>query len=110
MMKCDCYDKKEVYRFDPNNFNHRQTETVGVCNGTRERDECSCNGDQSKCNFYPEKRKKAVESKTKVKVIVKKSDSQFVLNKLCFYRDHAMKNGTVNIPYSEIKRMIGALK
>lgn len=28
-----------------------------VCYGTRECEECSCNGDKSKCNFYPEKRK-----------------------------------------------------
>ena len=29
----------------------------GTCWGTRECEECSCNGDESKCNFYPEKRK-----------------------------------------------------
>lgn len=28
-----------------------------VCYGTKEREECSCDGDVSKCNFYPEKRK-----------------------------------------------------
>ena len=28
-----------------------------VCYGTKEREECDCNGDESKCNFYPEKRK-----------------------------------------------------
>ena len=28
-----------------------------VCYGTKEREECDCNGDISKCNFYPEKRK-----------------------------------------------------
>ena len=28
-----------------------------ICNGTREREECSCDGDESKCNFYPDKRK-----------------------------------------------------
>lgn len=26
------------------------------CNGTKERDECTCGGDQSKCDFYPKKR------------------------------------------------------
>lgn len=26
------------------------------CWGTKEREQCSCNGDESKCNFYPEKR------------------------------------------------------
>lgn len=26
--------------------------TVGVCWGTKEREECSCKGDELKCNFY----------------------------------------------------------
>lgn len=30
-----------------------------VCYGTKEIDPCSCNGDKSKCDFYPEVRKKA---------------------------------------------------
>ena len=30
---------------------------IQICNGTKEREECSCNGDITKCNFYPEKRK-----------------------------------------------------
>lgn len=38
---CSCYDK-------------------GYCNGTRERDVCSCGGDERYCSFYPEKRKKAL--------------------------------------------------
>lgn len=33
--------------------------TLHVCNGTKERDECLCNGLEEKCDFYPEKRKKA---------------------------------------------------
>ena len=28
----------------------------GECWGTRERDKCSCGGDETKCDFYPEKR------------------------------------------------------
>lgn len=28
-----------------------------VCYGTRECEECTCDGDITKCNFYPEKRK-----------------------------------------------------
>lgn len=26
-----------------------------ICNGTKERDECFCNGDKNNCTFYPEK-------------------------------------------------------
>lgn len=32
---------------------------VGTCWGTKEIDECSCDGDRSKCDFYPEVREKA---------------------------------------------------
>lgn len=49
MSKCD------YYRF-------------GECWGTRERDRCNCGGDESKCNFYPEKREKAKEEKPEYKL------------------------------------------
>lgn len=34
----------------------RSTEHYDVCMGTKECDPCSCGGDMSKCDFYPEKR------------------------------------------------------
>lgn len=37
--------------------NESYSTSVQICNGTKEREECSCNGDVTKCNFYPEKRK-----------------------------------------------------
>ena len=37
-------------------------DAYGVCLGTKECDRCNCYGDESKCDFYPEKRK-AVEKK-----------------------------------------------
>ena len=60
MSKCSCYHTTEVrnYTYHPITgapIPHDQT--VGVCNGTKEMDECSCGGDESKCDFYPEKRK-----------------------------------------------------
>lgn len=59
MEKCKCWEEtKRIvgwYRDEPIH------KTVQICNGTKEREECSCNGDKSKCNFYPKNRK---ESKT----------------------------------------------
>lgn len=60
MSKCSCYHTKEVrnYTYHPITgapIPHDQT--VGVCYGTKEMDECSCGGDESKCDFYPEKRR-----------------------------------------------------
>lgn len=37
---------------------------VQICNGTKEREECSCYGDPAKCDFYPEKRKEGEHMKT----------------------------------------------
>lgn len=33
------------------------------CNGTREQDICSCDGDRTKCDFYPEVREKALKER-----------------------------------------------
>lgn len=49
MGKCDCYHTKESVG----------GAIYGICYGTRECEICSCGGDESKCDFYPEKRKKA---------------------------------------------------
>jgi hypothetical protein len=65
MDKCKCYEETweiigwlgpdEVIR------KHRHR-----CNGTRERDECSCGGDRTKCNFYPEVREEANKKLKKI--------------------------------------------
>lgn len=55
MERCNCWEEKEViigYYHD-----YPMKKVKQICNGTREREECSCDGDESKCNFYPEKRK-----------------------------------------------------
>lgn len=60
MNMCDCYHEEEQIvgwhtPVDP------QTKLVTRCWGTRECDECSCGGDRTKCNFYPEVREKALK-------------------------------------------------
>ena len=62
MKKCDCYhiESKRKYTSHPitdEPIIHRIT--AGVCWGTKEIDECSCGGDRTKCDFYPEVREKA---------------------------------------------------
>lgn len=55
MEKCSCWEESKRivgwYKDQP------IEKTKQVCNGTKEREECSCDGNESKCNFYPEKRK-----------------------------------------------------
>ena len=56
MNKCECYEEREVIDNYSFNFDRR---LIGICNGTKERDECRCGGDPAKCDFYPEIREKA---------------------------------------------------
>ena len=54
MERCDCYETR-TYTAGPWKNNY----LYGVCLGTREVEMCNCGGDESKCTFYPEKRKAA---------------------------------------------------
>ena len=53
--QCECYET----RLEPMETNPRLRHLYGVCLGTKECDRCNCYGDESKCDFYPEKRKAA---------------------------------------------------
>lgn len=69
MEKCDSYreDIKAEPRYNQYTGNYVGSVDVkyGYCTGTKELDECSCGGDRTKCDFYPEIREKAVkEQKT----------------------------------------------
>lgn len=47
--ECDCYSR----------YPDILGETIGRCLGTKEIETCDCGGDESKCDFYPERRKKS---------------------------------------------------
>ena len=55
MGQCKCYET----RLEPIETNSIFRHTYGVCLSTKEIDRCNCGGDESKCDFYPEKRKAA---------------------------------------------------
>ena len=59
---CDCYrvESKKKYVHHPITGQPIvRNVTVGVCWGTKEIDECNCDGNRTKCDFYPEVREKA---------------------------------------------------
>lgn len=60
MNKCDCY-YEDKYLVDYTPLMKPIYKIIARCKGTRERDECSCGGDRTKCDFYPEVREKAVK-------------------------------------------------
>jgi hypothetical protein len=49
---------------------------VGVCWGTAERDACSCGGDKSKCNFYPNVREEEKKPVTNYDHLISKSPEE----------------------------------
>ena len=66
MKKCDCYHTKTKTQYVYDRFTGRPTPfdtEVGICWGTRECDECNCDGDRSKCDFYEHVRKEAFKPK-----------------------------------------------
>lgn len=59
MNKCNCYDVFTKLRWvGPDDYYYT---TKYRCLGTPEMEECNCKGDETKCDFYPEKRKRALQ-------------------------------------------------
>ena len=56
MRRCNSYDAR--VKTIENKYGSF-IDAYGVCLGTKECDRCNCYGDESKCDFYPEKRKAA---------------------------------------------------
>lgn len=74
-MACKCYHAER-------NFVGK----IGVCWGTKECEACSCDGDESKCDFYEDKRKKATPKTTNADRIRAMTDEELAefITKHCF--------------------------
>ena len=66
MEKCSSYHERTERKYIFNPFTGEPASsyisTYGVCYGTKECDPCSCDGDETRCSFYPEKREKAIKA------------------------------------------------
>ena len=62
MEKCDCY--RTIKKYSHNLFHMPYYTEVGICNGTKEQEECSCEGNRLNCNFYSYVREEAKKSIT----------------------------------------------
>jgi len=73
-MACKCYHAER-------NFIGK----IGVCWGTKECEACSCGGDESKCDFYEDKRKKVTPKITNADRIRAMSDEELasLLQPIC---------------------------
>ena len=71
MERCECYYSRNVY---------------SVCLGAKELERCYCGGDESKCNFYPEKRKAAEKGLTTAEMWLKaQEDGKMYVNNDVLY-------------------------
>jgi hypothetical protein len=71
-MICECYR-------DEKNFLGK----FGTCWGTAERDACSCGGDKSKCDFYPnvrEEGKKPITNADRIRAMTDEELAYFMAN------------------------------
>lgn len=55
MENCKYWEKEEVIMGYYHDYPVKKVKQI--CIGTKECEECTCNGNPAKCNFYPEKRK-----------------------------------------------------
>lgn len=67
MKKCSCYQIKTERRYKRHPISEELVgyeAMVGVCSGTKEMDVCGCDGDATKCSFYPRIRNRAKQKLT----------------------------------------------
>ena len=58
MEKCNCWEEKyQIVGWYDAQTPMLSKKPIQCCNGTKEREKCTCDGDKSKCDFYSEKRK-----------------------------------------------------
>lgn len=94
-MSCKCYHADKNFLGE-----------IGVCWGTKEREACSCNGDEAKCDFYDyvrKRAKKAITNADRIRGMANEELAEFFgtlpccppgtdLNELCYPNDSC--NGT----------------
>lgn len=67
-MSCKCYHADKNFLGE-----------IGVCCGTKEREACSCNGDEAKCDFYDYVRKRAKKPITNVDCVRAMNDEELAM-------------------------------
>ncbi len=73
-MVCKCYDTRKPLKGWIDATTPILSEAYGVCLGTTEVERCTCNGDESLCDFYSNIRKVAREKKEKEEEVKKQKD------------------------------------
>ena len=91
MSQCNCYNVR-IDRIYGNEVKY------GVCLGTKEVDRCDCGGDESKCDFYPEKRKAAQKTLNTAEMWLKaqKDGKTYIIKQqtLCYSKQRGLFHAT----------------
>ena len=85
MGRCNCWEERIEYKPLHNIIGNPDVAIpYGVCFGTKETDRCDCDGDESKCDFYPEKRKAAERGLTTAEMWLKAQEDgkTYIVNEL----------------------------
>ena len=85
MGRCNCWEERIEYKPLHNIIGNPDVAIpYGVCLGTKEVDRCDCDGDESKCDFYPEKRKAAERGLTTAEMWLKAQEDgkTYIVNEL----------------------------
>lgn len=112
-MLCDCYRVRNEIK----GWIDQDTpieEQVTRCFGTREADICTCGGDESKCNFYPSVRARAIKEKQEnpetVKTLLDKVRQSVKSLDLSSWLSEESKRQNIYELLDKIENMIGETK
>lgn len=90
MDKCECWElRKTIVGWHDKSPLYGQY-TKQICNGTKEREECTCGGNVAECNFYPEKRKEGKMNTAEMWLKARENGKTYKLadvTRIVYYRD-----------------------
>lgn len=111
MSKCDkyrLYDKFVTTYHPVTGAAICNKKRVGVCWGTKEQDECSCEGNRCNCDFYEHVRKEAKQQKREESIPTRLADLTIKLNSLDLsgYESEEIKRAEIINELLEIKTIL----
>ena len=111
MSLCKNYELYDRYTFTYDTYTGARIPhkvTVGVCLGTKEQDECSCEGNRCNCDFYADVREKAKQKKREEDIPTRIANLIIKLNSLDLsgYIDDETKRADIITELLDIKTII----
>lgn len=111
MSLCKNYELYDRYTFTYDTYTGAKIPhkvTVGVCLGTKDQDDCSCEGNRCNCDFYADVREKAKQQKREENIPTRISDLIIKINgiDLSGHQNEEIKRAEIVNELIEIKTII----